>query len=322
MLNFADMDQAAENNPDGFGYAFVKTVGGVPHVIVRKHVEYKKLRDEFHRDYKRYRKSSPFMVHFRWATHGTTNTRNAHPFNMGDGGAAIHNGIIDMHRMPQGDSDTLAFINKVVNRMPSNWRFTQVWVDMVGRMADIGNKLVFLWPDKTHVIIGENEGFWHAGVWYSNSSHKTRRYTNYDNYDASWLDYKAQNVAGMRHAAECMCNQCCLDYDVQHPQDSEAYDRWVQQTFLMRAERIGGVGSTYEFEGISPTSMAPLIINAKGTGTVKTAGKYMHYSGTIYGVPKGLQTAGVAEVFAWFRKKILSNREKQLTPTTLSVVKV
>ena len=188
LLNIEDMERAASNNPDGFGYAFVRGIGtSRAKVVVRKSLRFDTLKAQFIDEYARYRNQSPFLVHFRYATHGGTNVAMAHPFKLRDGGAVIHNGIIDMPKAQHGDSDTRAFVTKVVDRLPEGWQYTQTWVDMVERMAEMGNKLAFLWPNGAHLVLNEKEGYWDNNVWYSNRSHKTTVVrTAYGNY--SWLD--------------------------------------------------------------------------------------------------------------------------------------
>lgn len=294
-----DMERAALNNPDGFGYAFVRGMD-TPRakVMIRKALTFAELREQFKQDYTRYAAHTPFLIHFRWATHGATNQEMAHPFKLRDGGAVIHNGIIAMPKMAHGDSDTQAFVTKVVDRLPRNWQFTNTWVEMVERMAESGNKLAFLWPSGAYLILNESAGHWDRDVWYSNYSHKTTVYRgNYmSDYDASWLD-DLPGGGGYSHASSCVCKTCIDEYDRKHPEDLVKYHNWVNSFRKERIEAIAGPGTAFEARGAS--SVDPVMFESDGQKLPK--GWYMYQGGKVWVVPSRITTVNGA--FQWFREK-------------------
>lgn len=91
---------------------------------------------------------------------------------MRDGGAFIHNGIIDIPERPEDISDTRQFVNQIINHLPDRWERDVNWCTMVRKMIGPGSKVVALWPDGAHLILNESAGHWEEdkGVWYSNNS--------------------------------------------------------------------------------------------------------------------------------------------------------
>lgn len=168
--------EAARSNPDGFGYAFVRNSlkTGRPFIQVEKFLKFDdRAIEQYMHDVNTYGDDSPFLIHFRMTTHGGVSIKNVHPFTMKDGGAMIHNGIIDNPiDEPQGMSDTRFFVRRFIDTLPESWQWDQVLVTAVARYADVyWNKLVFLWPDRSYLIMGEDKGHWDDGVWYSNKSY-------------------------------------------------------------------------------------------------------------------------------------------------------
>lgn len=292
LLTEEQLEKASLNNPDGFGYAFVMHANtDKARVVVRKNRRYADLKDKFWKDYRRYRARSPFIVHFRYATHGEVSHRMAHPYVLRDGGAMIHNGIIDMPVTRKHDSDTLMFVNKVVNQLPDNWQYTNTWVEMVARMMESGNKLVFLWPSATTLVLGEKNGHWKDHVWFSNYTYNfapskgvTRR------FPAVW----------QTHASDCVC-ELCFDYDAEHPEDIAKYTAWVRASQEAKAVRLGGKGSAWVAAN-DASSVSPITLTATGNGGVLPAGRYVVDGGSIYPVPAPLVTKTAEEVFEWFEK--------------------
>lgn len=296
-------DTAALNNPDGFGYAYV--LNG--QVFIRKSAQYDKLRTRFERDYNRYREQSPFLIHFRWATHGDTVRRLAHPFRMQDGGAVIHNGVLDMPVIPSTESDTTAFVHKVIDRLPRGWSDTKTWPTMVQEMAGYGNKLAFLWPDSTFLILNEKAGHWDGDNWFSNQSYKYKRVTQteYD-YSANWRQNYSVNGTGTKvyHPIGCVCDAPDCDGDdgwgeLDEP-GLQAYNSWVAQSRTMQAEKLGGKGSKWHVEPGNEKSYDPLLVIATGgEGGLLPSGYYVYDKGSIYPCPKDMTSE--AEVWAWFK---------------------
>jgi predicted glutamine amidotransferase len=125
------------------------------------------------------------IIHFRWATHGKTDTDNCHPFMVSDTLAVIHNGIISIKCEVNTDrSDTWHFNELVLKPMHTRDPdfFLRNDVMYSQQLAHTGSKFVFLRADGDCEIWNEEAGAWASdGHWYSNDSHegRTSRYIGY-----------------------------------------------------------------------------------------------------------------------------------------------
>jgi hypothetical protein len=137
----------------------------------------------FKRFYEEYIKRERFqmLIHFRWATHGTKNALNCHPFVFGNNRyALIHNGMLPIKCMDKNLSDTGNFTKLVMEPMMAQGgaslkkpAFRFLIEQAIGR----GNKLAIMGPDGEVVIYNEEEGSWVGEekgkkVWYSNDGYK------------------------------------------------------------------------------------------------------------------------------------------------------
>jgi len=122
---------------------------------------------------------SPFLIHMRIGTSGGKTKQNTHPFRLAkSGGAMIHNGVLfeptGQWEGPVDDrkSDTRAFCEALgqILDYESVLRGKQMLANAIGGY----NKLAFLYPDKSTVIVNETSGFWVDGIWYSNGSCQVR----------------------------------------------------------------------------------------------------------------------------------------------------
>ena len=176
------LNNAAQNNPDGFGYAFCDENGKVR---IRKHTEFAELVASYHEDWELYGQSSGFIVHFRWATHGQVCVKNTHPFKLANGGAMIHNGVLTIPGLPKDYSDSLYFANNFISKLPENWYRTPHWRTVMEKFIGAGNKVGCLYPDEI-VILNEKAGEWKDNVWYSNTSGFYCKATTYTGSYKSW----------------------------------------------------------------------------------------------------------------------------------------
>jgi hypothetical protein len=154
VITPANLKRGWDSNPAGGGFAYVDFEKA-----------YLESAEQFAAD-------SPFLVHMRIRTSGAISAKNTHPFPI-KGGALIHNGIMFYptgKRAGNPDdrrSDTRVFAEDLHNIL---------LLDQVKKAADgihkaIGrsNKVAFLYDNKETFILGEDLGFWHEGIWYSNS---------------------------------------------------------------------------------------------------------------------------------------------------------
>lgn len=184
---------AARNNPDGFGFAILSqgrilTGHGMNFEQVANHFADMRSRHDGHA-----------IFHFRWATHGSTNLNNCHPFFLGDDSLSVvgHNGILPV-KIPTGDvrSDTKVFAQDI---MPAVGGITALDDDGYFKKLEDwakGSKLVFLSanPDSKFdfYILNEQDGHWAEDMWWSNSSYKESRYLG--SYGGWYMDSYARST--------------------------------------------------------------------------------------------------------------------------------
>ena len=161
-----NLDRGWQKNPDGAGFAYVHK--GKIH-IVKGLMTLKEFRAAYDAASKKF-KDSPFLIHFRVRSQGDKNAENTHPF-MYKHGAMIHNGNIDGTGavFGTGKSDTALFMEKFGDNLD--------YETLKDNKEDFDkalqwNKLVFLYPDKKHIIVNEKSGNWDNDVWYSTHAYK------------------------------------------------------------------------------------------------------------------------------------------------------
>ena len=164
QLTKRDMGKCFHANPDGVGFSYIE--GGVAK-IHKGFFHFK----EFWKAFKAYQ-SRECIVHFRWATHGATNVDNCHPFVLANGGALIHNGIIDWadSSIPQDPrSDTRIFVEDFLNPMiqeGTSIHAPEVRQDIENAIGPT-NKMILLYEEDV-IILNQGLGSWHNGAWFSN----------------------------------------------------------------------------------------------------------------------------------------------------------
>lgn len=158
------------NNPDGAGYAFV--LDGKVKIV--KALKWSMIEKQYKKDYRRYGDRSPFLVHFRIASHGAVCYENCHPFALSDGGAMIHNGMLPFAD-DRTKSDTKELADNINKVFAPGWQHDTYAVSILHEAIGKGNKLVFLWPNYEYLIVNESSGFWRDKAWFSNYSCNIRQ---------------------------------------------------------------------------------------------------------------------------------------------------
>lgn len=122
----------------------------------------------------------PYVAHFRFATHGTRNTDNCHPFVVGDylgGVGMVHNGTLTGSEWRDSQrSDTALLVEKIKGHIAEgefgpkalfDKQAPQI-VDRYGKSIG-SDKLVFMNGLGDINIVNEGNGTWLDDRWYSNT---------------------------------------------------------------------------------------------------------------------------------------------------------
>lgn len=206
-----------KNNPHGAGFMYFDESGALK---TFRSMEFSKFIDEYEKQHALHGEHSPFSIHFRWATHGTQDISNVHPFRMNENVAVLHNGIISCEIPDSKMSDTAAFVKYYLAALPRNWQDNEYLFDMVEQYCH-GSKLVIMTndPDAQYsaYIVNESSGHWDDGVWYSNSSYsctrsfgvvKSAKQSAMTFEDEDSFDIKACELCGEEAVYDDMCYNC------------------------------------------------------------------------------------------------------------------
>ena len=156
----------ANNNPDGCGFAY----NDGDKIIIKKFMDFK----SFWKEYDKVQDNKTMIIHFRIATHGNVELANCHPFKLNNHMVLAHNGILHGYgSKTENLSDTRDFIDKVIGnisyKMWKNPSFIKLVESAIG-----SSKFIILDNKGKYYIVNESKGEWVNGVWFSNSSYKSR----------------------------------------------------------------------------------------------------------------------------------------------------
>lgn len=197
-----DLRNGGFENPHGHGWAV--TAGD--HIIIGKSMDLEEALAGFANAHDAH-PDGHALFHSRWATHGSKNTDNCHPFVVGNNPLTVvgHNGILPSNAHPKvGDdrSDTRLFADEILctryRRLDKPRAF-----EALSNWAGNHNKLVILTVDPRYrnnaYLVNEHRGEWDGstGVWHSNSGYLG--YSGYVGYASS--HYKS--TIGRGRAASC-----------------------------------------------------------------------------------------------------------------------
>jgi len=188
------LDNASDSNPDGFGLSYIHPEEGL---TTFRTLDY----DEFKKEYRRLESShadSPFILHFRKTTDGTTTVDNCHPFKVGDL-SVFHNGMIRECKPKKGDdrSDTRIFCEDVLSNLPEGWFDNEAMLDILEYYIG-ASKLVVMDEEGTVTFLNESSGHWLGKVWMSNYSYYPNTKSVQKTKPISWNSNK--NTTGSKRA--------------------------------------------------------------------------------------------------------------------------
>ena len=156
-------------NHDGAGIMYA--IDGKIHM--KKYKYLKELKKEYNKIKDTIGNKTDIVLHFRFATHGTKDIENVHPFMVHDKLAFCHNGIFDIEIENPLHSDTQAFNEQVLKMLPPDFLDYPCINELLRGYVGTSNKLVFLADTGKISIFNEECGEYDTnGIWYSNSGYK------------------------------------------------------------------------------------------------------------------------------------------------------
>ena len=174
-LTYKELSNSNDANPDGIGYSFVNN----DKLITKKFRNFKKFVSGYDTDTAMYGSDSPFLLHFRLATHGSNKgVDNVHPFKVRDDLVFAHNGVISNVSDSKHYSDTQMFNKEILQQLKPNFLKSIVLIKLIEEFVS-GSKLAFLNEDRSFNIINESAGHWNEEktIWFSNRGYEERKYT-------------------------------------------------------------------------------------------------------------------------------------------------
>jgi hypothetical protein len=153
------MKNCFDNNYDGAGLAWVGENG----LTVRKGYFYwqdlwKDMRDLV---------GCPVLLHCRLATHGSVKAENCHPFLLGNGVAAAHNGILRVAPLEPDMTDSESFALKFVEPW-SQKELRDPRVLAALEAIVLPGSIAMLDASGEFLFLNKRLGVEHKGVWFSN----------------------------------------------------------------------------------------------------------------------------------------------------------
>lgn len=181
------LENSALNNPDGFGFAIV-----VPHeerIIVERTMDADKSINDFLRLRAEYPEGYA-LWHARYATHGSVDVDNCHPFWVGEDNKTIlaHNGVLStLEKTSDKRSDTRIFAEDILANIGGAPALDndQIW-NMLEDFSS-GSKLCVLTIDprakyQMYLMHADKGNEDESGVWWSNEGWKLSSYRTSGSY--------------------------------------------------------------------------------------------------------------------------------------------
>jgi len=206
LISESKLRTAFDANPDGVGFAF----GDGQRVQIRKFRKFKKFLDAYHRSFEKYGKTSDFVIHFRWTTHGiNSGTFNVHPFQINDGLAFAHNGVIHKVDDDQKLSDTQVFNRDILKPLSIKNTINPVVLLLIQEYIGNGSKLAFVNRFGQSQIVNEKAGHYLDNIWYSNRSYESAGACYSNPMYGIWKPTRTRNQkAGLKLKQSAYCNTC------------------------------------------------------------------------------------------------------------------
>jgi glutamine amidotransferase len=164
------LERCYDANPDGCGLAFIEN----GELSIYASMNFEDFYD-LYLECLAEAPESPFLLHFRIATHGSVDEDNCHPFFIDDEHVFMHNGTItpmtQYCNRGRGKSDTVEFGERILENLPDGWFMNKAIKALIEHY--IGwSKIVVMDADGNVDIFNEDKGVWDNGIWYSNTTYK------------------------------------------------------------------------------------------------------------------------------------------------------
>jgi predicted glutamine amidotransferase len=199
-LPFAALQRCQDRNADGMGIVWVDPV--------KQRLRTWRTMDDLSGLWQRYTSARsqgwPVGLHFRIATFGTKTLRNCHPFAVSEDLAVMHNGTLTWTKsvLPEGVSDTQAFTNSFLRRLPEGFLNEPMLVRSLEELAS-GDRMLFLDSLGNHTIVNKSYGFEHDGVWFSHNRDRDyiiegKKYKTWE-HEAWWKAEQQTEITPITH---------------------------------------------------------------------------------------------------------------------------
>jgi hypothetical protein len=164
-----------DDNPDGAGFMYCRE----GELVIRKpFFRFADFREAYLTEQREWAQSSPFILHFRWATHGSLNATNTHPHTIIPRKVGmVHNGVIRID-VPKGldVSDTVWYAARQLCGKSQERLMGKRMRRRIESQIGKGNKIVLLDNVGNVSICNEGQGIWEGDTWYSNDGYLPKWY--------------------------------------------------------------------------------------------------------------------------------------------------
>lgn len=156
------IDQGWRDNSDGWGLMY----SDGKNIVVKKGMNINGLKPLLTN-----LNGAPYVLHYRWATHGTKGLDNCHPFKVTKKLYMAHNGVINIDCTNKLMSDTWHFAQLLRGDGLDHTTIKEKEViKSIEKAIGKSNKLAFLDDKGSITLANEDSGTWKDGVWFSNTN--------------------------------------------------------------------------------------------------------------------------------------------------------
>lgn len=178
-ISIDNLKRGWEANDDGAGYCYLNENNDI---VIERFMSWELFEQSYTKDVEQYGNESPFLIHFRITSKGSTSLDNCHPFKVNDDMAIIHNGTItniDIDKLDKR-SDTRIFAEEYLpsigEAILDNALLFEITEGFIGY-----SKVCILHRERGVFILNEEMGHWNDedGCWYSNKSYEIKKSYTY-----------------------------------------------------------------------------------------------------------------------------------------------